>query len=59
MYKKKNRNENSILKGELIFVRCCYTITSVHVYFRLIASVINSHQIFYFAIAPFAFKIFV
>lgn len=24
--KKKTRNENSILKGELIFVRCCYTI---------------------------------
>lgn len=24
--KKKHRIENSILKGELIFVRCCYTI---------------------------------
>lgn len=27
MYKKKNRNENSILKGDIIFVRCCFTIS--------------------------------
>lgn len=27
MYKKKNCNENLILKGDIIFVRCCFIIS--------------------------------
>lgn len=61
--KKKNKKKTSHrkfdIKGRANLCKMLLYYQSVHVYFRLIASVINSHQIFYFAIAPFAFKIFV
>lgn len=57
--KKKKPQRKFDIKGRANLCKMLLYYQSVHVYFRLIASVINSHQIFYFAIAPFAFKIFV
>lgn len=57
--KKKKPQRKFDIKRRYNLCKMLFYYQSVHVYFRFIASVINSHRIFYFAIAPFAFKTFV